>query len=102
MRLTVKQKGALVRLLNFPWRAPWRNAAKASRGILQQGWRKTCGSLERKGLIRYVRAGEYTRKGTILTVNDEGYELTEEGEKIASELSAAANPRVVREATRAS
>jgi hypothetical protein len=102
MRLIIKQKGALVRLLSFPWRAPWRNAGGHSRGVLRQGWYRTCCSLEQKGLLRYVRAGEHTRNGDLVCRGEEGYELTEEGQRLAEELTAPKNPRVVREAMRMS
>ena len=99
MRLTLKQKAALVRLLNWAWRPPGRHGKTAhARAVLEQGWSRTVWSLSRRGLVRYVHAGETDRNGD--TVSDGGYELTPEGLEAARELAKEKDPKVMREASR--
>ncbi len=99
MKLTLKQKAALVRLLDTYWRPPERGRTPHERGVLRQGWHRTLSSLKLRDLVRDVREPRTLDDGREIQVYSHT-ELTEEGRKLAKELSAAKDPQVMREATR--
>jgi hypothetical protein len=81
MKLSIKQKAALVRMLD-PWWLPPKGDGRTN-----HGFSRTLYSLKWHGLVEYCR-------------NDHGWILTEEGLRIAIIEKQKLNPRVEKEATR--
>lgn len=91
MKLSVKQRGALLRLTFWNWQSPRGN------GCIQYGFGRTLWSLKDRGLVDFLRPGDLW-KGEEVTGN--GWVLTDEGEKLAEEENRVLDTNVRREATR--
>ena len=89
MRLSIKQKAALVRMLNIFWKAPRGN------GTVQFGFGRTLYSLQQKGLVRFVNYNE-EHDG----MQGPFWILTDEGREIAEAEKQKDNPKVRREVRR--
>lgn len=96
MRLSVKQRGALLRMLDsWHWKPPRGNGTPHSEGVVGHGWLKTLWSLDRKGLVRLLKDGE--KEGHHC---GPGWLLTEEGTNIARIEQEKRDPKVLREVRR--
>jgi len=89
MRLSIKQKAALVRMLDPWWKTPRGN------GTVQHGFGQTLYSLQRKDLVRFVAYNE-EHDG----MQGPFWILTEEGREIAKTEEQKDDPKVRREVRR--
>jgi len=96
MRLSIKQRGALLRMLDtWRWRPPRGHGTPHSEGVVSHGWARTLWSLERHGLAKYLRDGEQSGD-----IHGPGWILTDEGTKLARIEREKKDPKVLREVRR--
>jgi hypothetical protein len=96
MRLSIKQRSALLRMLDaWHWKPPRGNGTAHSEGVVRHGWMRTLWSLESAKLVHILRDGE-----TDGDHHGPGWMLTEEGIKLARIEKRRKDPRVLREVRR--